>query len=169
MFIIHSSSTSFSDSFYESKSERKERINKCGLISPHSSQPGYPWFAVLKQQVINPETGNKLPKIFHGGTIVSKKFIVTAARIFYTEDTELREAWKQPDAWQVIPAFETGYRNIKRYNPDPADPDYENLFKWINVISIDIHPEYCDGNDANDDCAKSLRYAESVEENLYKA
>ena len=57
---------------------------------------------------------------------------------------------------------------MKRYNPDPADPDYENLFKWINVISIDIHPEYCDGNDANDDCAKSLRYAESVEENINK-
>ena len=63
-------------------------MNKCGLVSPHSSQPGYPWFAVLKQQVINPETGHKLPKIFHGGTIVSKKFIVTAAEIFYTDDTD---------------------------------------------------------------------------------
>ena len=133
-------------------------MNKCGLVSPHSSQPGYPWFAVLKQQVINPETGHKLPKIFHGGTIVSKKFIVTAAEIFYTDDTELEEAWKQPDAWQVIPAFETGYKNIKRYDPDPDDG---NMFKWINVISIDIHPEYCDGSH---DCAKSIRYAESVEE-----
>ena len=56
--------------------------------SSHTVQPGYPWFAALKQQVINPETGHKLPKIFHGGTIVSKKFIVTAAEIFYTDDTE---------------------------------------------------------------------------------
>ena len=70
------------------------------------TQPGYPWFAALKQEVINPENGQKLTRIFRGGTIVSKKYIVTAAEIFYTEDTELREAWKQPDAWQVIPAFE---------------------------------------------------------------
>ena len=93
-------------------------------------------------------------------TIVSKKFIVTAAEIFYTDDTELEEAWKQPDAWQVIPAFETGYKNIKRYDPD------ENMFKWIDVIRIDIHPEYCDGSH---DCAKSIRYAESsVEEYINK-
>ena len=95
------------------------------------TQPVYPWFAALKQEVINPENGQKLTRIFRGGTIVSKKYIVTAAEIFYTEDTELREAWKQPDAWQVIPAFELGYKNIK----------LETL-KWIDVISIESHPKY---------------------------
>ena len=111
--------------------------------SSHTEQPGYPWFAALKQQVINPDTGNEEPKIFRGGTIVSKKYIVTAAQIFHTERTELEEAWKQPDAWQAIPIAEIGYRtHIQTYNPDPTDPDYEKLFKWINVINIDIHPEY---------------------------
>ena len=101
--------------------------------SSHTVQPGYPWFAALKQQVINPDTGNEEPKIFRGGTIVSKKYIVTAAEIFYTERTELEEAWRQPDAWQAIPVAEIGYKNIK------GD---ENLDKWNNVIKIDIHPLY---------------------------
>ena len=113
------------------------------MIASGTNHPGYPWFAALKQEVINPENGAKLTKIFRGGTIVSKKYIVTAAEIFYTERTELEEAWRQPDAWQAIPIAEIGYRtHIQSYNPDPTDPDYENLFKWINVIDIDIHPEY---------------------------
>ena len=126
----------FSDSIYESKSERKERLSKCGVLpsySSHTVQPGYPWFAALKQQVINPDTGNEEPKIFRGGTIVSKIYIVTAAEIFITEDTELEEAWRQPDAWQAIPVAEIGYKNIK---------GNENLEKWNNVIKIDIHPLY---------------------------
>ena len=146
LFLTLLLSIYFSDSIYESKSERKERLSKCGVLpsySSHTVQPGYPWFAALKQQVINPDTGNEEPKIFRGGTIVSKKYIVTAAEIFYTERTELEEAWRQPDAWQAIPIAEIGYRtHIQTYNPDPTDPDYEKLFKWINVINIDIHPEY---------------------------
>ena len=131
---MHHINQIFTDSsFYESESERKERKAKCGMIASGTNHPGYPWFAALKQEVINPENGAKLTKIFRGGTIVSKIYIVTAAEIFITEDTELEEAWRQPDAWQAIPVAEIGYKNIK------GD---ENLDKWNNVIKIDIHPLY---------------------------
>ena len=141
---LHRINQIFTDSsFYESESDRKERKAKCGMFVSGTNHPGYPWFAALKQEVINLENGAKLTKIFRGGTIVSKIYIVTAAEIFITEDTELEEAWRQPDAWQAIPIAEIGYTtHIQTYNPDPTDPDYEKLFKWINVINIDIHPEY---------------------------
>ena len=112
------------------------RCGTCGIeneyVSSHFNQ--MPWVVAIRETVKNPAypSGYTIDHKHFTGTLVSKEYVVTAARFF--KDTPHPEDYE--DNFKVIPGAST--RAFVDPNAAFSDPDSGVL----SVYHISIHPSY---------------------------
>ena len=111
--------------FCESQGERTEREALCGLSPTRTGS--FPWYVILKLEILL-DPGGSSTKEFYTGTLVSNRFVVTAAEIFDVESDR-----DEPEQWKAFPGA-YGFHAAEIANLRSTD--------WIDVTRIEIHPLY---------------------------
>ena len=112
-------------SFCESQEERTEREALCGLAPTLTGS--FPWYVILKLEILL-DPGGSSTKELYTGTLVSNRFVATAAEIFDVE-SDLDD----PAQWKAFPGA-YGFHAEEIANLKTTD--------WIDVSRIEIHPLY---------------------------
>ena len=112
-------------SFCESHEERTEREALCGLAPTLTGS--FPWYVILKLEILL-DPGGSSTKELYTGTLVSNRFVATAAEIFDVE-SDLDD----PAQWKAFPGA-YGFHAEEIANLKSTD--------WIDVTRIEIHPLY---------------------------
>ena len=112
--------------FY-SLSEKKMLERYCGKTpeGPNNKWKTHPWFVALRFSRDN--TNNKL---HFAGTLISNRYVVTAAEIFFRDGTEDRHRMDER-MWTALPGANR-VDDIGNYKSGD----------WTDITSIDIHPSY---------------------------
>ena len=111
--------------FCESQEERTEREALCGLAPTLTGS--FPWYVILKLEILL-DPGGSSTKELYTGTLVSNRFVATAAEIFDVE-SDLDD----PAQWKAFPGA-YGFHAEEIANLKSTD--------WIDVTRIEIHPLY---------------------------
>ena len=111
--------------FCESQEERTEREALCGLAPTLTGS--FPWYVILKLEILL-DPGGSSTKELYTGTLVSNRFVATAAEIFDVE-SDLDD----PAQWKAFPGA-YGFHAEEIANLKTTD--------WKDVSRIEIHPLY---------------------------
>ena len=98
---------------------------------PEDSSPwkSHPWFVLLKLQV--PDFYRQFT-----GTLISSRYVVTAAETFFETKPEDFNTASNPENWKALP----GARHFEDIEfVDNSNPD------WMEIAKIDIHNMFQEG------------------------
>ena len=114
--------------FCESEEEREERERYCGIPHDLDAQT-YSWLVALKFQAGDP--GGSQVTVYYTGTLISNRYVVTAAENFDAEETAFESEWQNERYWAALPGV---FRIDDIANYQSSD--------WIDINRIEIHPLY---------------------------
>ena len=123
----------------ETEDEKEKRERYCGHKPEKWQWVEHPWYVALRLTI--DDTGGSQAIFYYTGTLISNRFIVTAASTFDAEPGQPPDSWRNEQTWAALPGA-YNIPHIEEYRPFGGPNGYYRNSDWEEIIRIEIHPLY---------------------------